>query len=173
MGFVSGIDHGSDDDFHLQSLYGSFHGGSFSPVLTATPGVLSLNPGTLTDDANQSPAIDRGDAAYAYSNEPPPNGSFINLGFEGNTSQASLSPVHYVTVITPNGGNLWPEGQVFTIRWRSDSSGSYNINLLVVGSSTPVLSIASNLAISTDSSLPRCAYFAPASAAARSRSSAC
>ncbi len=35
-GFVSLTQDGRDDDFHLKSLHGSFHGGSFAPVATST-----------------------------------------------------------------------------------------------------------------------------------------
>ena len=62
-------------------------------------------------DPVQSPAIDRGDAASVYSNEPAPNGGFINLGSDGNTDQASPSPSDYVLVLKPHGGEVWPESQ--------------------------------------------------------------
>ena len=39
LGFVSNANDGRDDDFHLQSLFGSFHGGSFAPVRHATTGL--------------------------------------------------------------------------------------------------------------------------------------
>ncbi len=46
----------------------------------------------LTDDANQSPVIDRGGPNDPYQNEPEPNGNFVNLGAYGNTAQASREP---------------------------------------------------------------------------------
>ena len=33
LGYSSPTNDGRDDDFHLQSLYGSFHGGSFAPAV--------------------------------------------------------------------------------------------------------------------------------------------
>ncbi|HZL38153.1 MAG TPA: right-handed parallel beta-helix repeat-containing protein, partial [Tepidisphaeraceae bacterium] len=143
LGFVGGVDRGTDDDLHLQSATASFHGGSLSPILVG--GVPVANPGTPTADASQSPAIDRGDGSFGFANEPAPNGSFINLGFEGNTPQASESPVHYVLVVRPDGGEVWPQGQSFNIRWRSDSAGTYNVDLLQNGS--VVLNIATGLSI--------------------------
>ena len=75
---------------------------------------------TLTADAAQSPAIDRGDAASSVAEEPAPNGGYINIGAYGGTAQASLSPEQFVLVTTPDGGEVWPAGQAFPIRWRSN-----------------------------------------------------
>ncbi len=68
---------------------------SFSP----TPGFgdLSGDPmyeDTLNDDfhlAFGSPAIDAGDPASDYSNEPEPNGDRINMGAYGNTLEATIN----------------------------------------------------------------------------------
>ncbi|QQS29367.1 MAG: right-handed parallel beta-helix repeat-containing protein [Sphingobacteriales bacterium] len=64
-----------NEDFHLKSL-----GGRYDP--TAEDWVI--------DDVH-SPAIDAGDPASAYDNEPQPNGSRINLGSYGNTYFSSKS----------------------------------------------------------------------------------
>lgn len=61
-------------DFHLQSPAGRW------------------TPGGWVRDAVTSPCIDAGDPASPYANEPQPNGGRINLGFEGNTAQASKTP---------------------------------------------------------------------------------
>ena len=93
LGYVLGGTHGSDDDFHLQSPFGSLHGGSLAPVTSAAGGSLPMFPvGTLTNDAALSPAMDRGAPTDSFANEPLPNGGFINIGHDGNTTQASLSP---------------------------------------------------------------------------------
>jgi len=42
-------------------------------------------------DTQHSPGIDSGDPATAYNLEPAPNGSRVNLGFDGNTVHASKS----------------------------------------------------------------------------------
>ena len=110
-------------DFHLQSLYGSLHGGSNAPAVSTVTGLPFLLSGSWTDDAAQSPAIDRGDSASAFSNEPSPNGGYINLGSDGNTDQASKSPPSYVLVTTPSGGEVWPAAQTFPIGWRSLQAG--------------------------------------------------
>jgi parallel beta-helix repeat protein len=121
----------SVSDFHEQSLYGSFHGGSLAPTLNSTTGLPQPAPGTLTVDTAQSPAIDRGDASDSFANEPTPNGGFINVGAYGNTGQASISPAQYVLVMRPDGGETWPAGQSFPIRWRSHNfTGNVKIELL-------------------------------------------
>jgi parallel beta-helix repeat protein len=63
----------ANDDYHLQSTVGSFHGGSWLP------------------DSLYSPCIDAGDPSSPFALEPMPNGGRINMGFEGNTVEASLS----------------------------------------------------------------------------------
>lgn len=48
-------------------------------------------PSGYAFDAEDSPAIDAGDPATDFGNEPTPNGSRVNLGAYGNTEQASRS----------------------------------------------------------------------------------
>ncbi len=147
VGYRDVTHDGRGDDFHLQSLYGSFHGGSFAPAVSAATGLPFLLTGTWTDDAAQSPGIDRGDAASSFSNEPSPNGGYVNLGSDGDTDHASKSPASYVLVTTPNGGEVWPVAQTFPIGWRSqDSAGTVTIQLWQQGNPTPVLTIASGVA---------------------------
>lgn len=118
-------------EFHEQSQFGSYHGGSLAPTLSGTTGLPQLAPGSLTVDPGQSPAIDRGNSTDSFANEPTPNGGFINLGAYGNTAQASLSPAQYVLVMNPDGSETWPAGQSFPIRWRShDFTGNVKIDLL-------------------------------------------
>ena len=130
-------------DFHLQSLYGSYHGGSNAPAISTTTGLPYLLTGTWTADAAQSPGIDTGDPSTPYANEPDPNGGYVNLGSDGNTNQASKSPVQFVLVTKPSGGEVWPEGQTFPIRWRyhlpGDPGGSLvNIDLYQLVNNNPV-----------------------------------
>ena len=66
---------GKDDNFHEQSIYGSF------------------KPGTgYSADAMSSPGIDRGRPGDPFNLEPEENGGYINLGAYGNTATASKSP---------------------------------------------------------------------------------
>jgi hypothetical protein len=119
------------NDYHERSQFGSYHGGSLAPILSGSTGLPIVNPGTLTTDGSQSPVIDRGNGTDSFANEPVPNGGFINLGAYGNTSQASLSPAQYVLVMRPDGGETWPAGQSFPIRWRSHNfTGHVKIELL-------------------------------------------
>ena len=150
LGYNSPTDDGRDDDFHEQSLYGSFHGGSLAPAINLSTGRPMLLTPVVTNDPNESPVIDRGDPAVSFQNEPLPNGNFVNLGAYGNTVQASLSPSQYVIVTSPDGGEAWPEGQTFDIEWRSQDSNSPNdvtvdITLLQVGDPTPILQIANQV----------------------------
>lgn len=71
-------------DYHLQSEVGRW-----DPLAQA-----------WVIDATQSPCIDAGDPASAYSLEPAPNGSRINMGAYGDTPEASksLSPMPDVLV---------------------------------------------------------------------------
>src|SRR6185436_18830641 len=112
-------------DVHLQSVHGSFHGGSLAPIIDADTGLALMPEATLILDAATSPAIDRGDPTSPFANEPAPNGGFLNLGAYGNTAQASLSPEEYVLVTRPAGGESSPVEQTFGVRWRShDMAGT-------------------------------------------------
>ena len=66
----------SEDDVHLLSEAGYFD---------ATGGVHYAAEGVI------SPAIDGGDPAASFANEPDPNGGRVNLGYYGNTAEASYS----------------------------------------------------------------------------------
>lgn len=63
----------SVNDYHLKSTAGHFTTGGW------------------VTDATTSLAIDAGDPASSYANEPAPNGSRVNMGFEGDTAEASKS----------------------------------------------------------------------------------
>jgi len=63
----------ANGDYHLQSTVGSYHGGLWLP------------------DSLYSPCIDAGDPSSPFALEPMPNGGRVNMGFEGNAVEASLS----------------------------------------------------------------------------------
>ncbi|MFT3789351.1 MAG: Ser-Thr-rich GPI-anchored membrane family protein [Tepidisphaeraceae bacterium] len=131
-------------DYHEQSSSGSFKGGSLAPVLGGN-GLPTAATITLSPDAQHSPAIDRGDPSMPFANEPAPNSGLVNIGAFGNTAQASLSPTGFVTVTSPDGGEQWPIGQSFSIKWIShNTSGTVNIVLTEAGAD--VLTIASGIA---------------------------
>ncbi|MEX0642950.1 MAG: right-handed parallel beta-helix repeat-containing protein, partial [Pirellulales bacterium] len=147
LGYASATTDGRDDDFHLESLYGSSHGGSLAPVVNPATGLPSMLSMVETIDGRQSPLIDRGAATDAFASEPLPNGGYINIGAYGNTSQASKSPATYLRVLTPNGGEAWPAEQMFAVRWRSNDpleAVTVDIELLQEGNPAPVLLIADN-----------------------------
>jgi hypothetical protein len=118
LGYVSPSQPGYDDDFHLQSQEQDFCGGGTAPIIGASgkPVFPAIVGGT---DARQSPAIDRGDPADSFANEPAPNGGYINLGNFGNTAQASESPSQYILVETPAAGATVQVGTTVTVTWRS------------------------------------------------------
>lgn len=105
-----------DDDLHLQSTAGSYHGGSWTP------------------DAADSPGIDagRGDAGE----EPAPNSSSLasidtgrrNLGAYGGTSQASKTPAGLLLWLTsPMGADRFLDpGTILPISWRWSGTGWLN-----------------------------------------------
>jgi len=123
LGYASPADDGRDDDFHLQSAYGSFHAGALAPVRDVASGLpVSLVPTEVADTialpgVDRSSGIDRGEGAPL--DEPSPNGGFVNLGTYGGTLQASKSPESYVLLMSPNGGEGIPQETVFDIRWRA------------------------------------------------------
>ncbi len=70
-------------DYHIFSTNDSYHNGEWPP--------LTASSGTWTTDGSDSPAIDAGNPADSYANEPANNGNCINQGAYGNTVQASKS----------------------------------------------------------------------------------
>ncbi|MFO0905559.1 MAG: right-handed parallel beta-helix repeat-containing protein [Pirellulales bacterium] len=131
LGYVSAASDGRDDDFHLQSLYGSAHGGALAPVRHAASGLPVFPNVAWSLDAWQSPGIDRAREGDPVADEPAPHGGFRNLGAYGGTEQASLSPAEFVTVFRPDGGETWPAEQTIAIRWRaSDISGTADVELI-------------------------------------------
>lgn len=84
---------GSGDFKDYSYLGTSYANADFDVHLRSVAG-MSRNDGTrYTDTTANSPAIDKGDPASDWSNEPDPNGERVNLGGYGNTSQASSSSV--------------------------------------------------------------------------------
>ena len=142
LGYHNAADDGRDDDFHLLSPYGYIAGGSLAPVLGAS-GLPEILAGQMVLGAVMSPAIDRGRPGDTYNLEPAPNGGYIDLGAYGNTAQASRSPLQYMLLTSPDGGQNVPIGQKLTVRWRShDQQGTVSIDLLQQGNPTPVAQIA-------------------------------
>ncbi|MEX2185288.1 MAG: right-handed parallel beta-helix repeat-containing protein [Pirellulales bacterium] len=126
---VLGEDNGADDNFHVQSLVGSYR----------------TDTGLFAPDAAQSPAIDRGSDIDSPTNEPTPNGGFVNLGAYGNTSQASLSPTDYVLVLRPTAGEALQQESTAQIRWRSAGfAGNVAIEYSTAGAAGPFNTLAGN-----------------------------
>ena len=119
LGYGDIVDDGRDDDFHLKSTVNRTTG-SLTPVRDAITGLPVWLVSGLVVDATQSPGIDRGDAASDFSSELSDNGGYINIGAYGNTVHASRSPIEYVLVTLPDGGEVWPADQTFPIRWRTE-----------------------------------------------------
>jgi hypothetical protein len=94
----------ADDDVHLQSIAGSWHGSSWS-----------VNLGT-------SPCLDTGDPAADYSNEPMPNGGRIEMGFYANMTEASLTPSgRYLALTSPISG--CPADSPCAVGWLCQGTG--------------------------------------------------
>ena len=78
-------------DFHPKSVMGRY----------------DAMAGNWATDTVQSAAIDFGDPAAAYTNEPTPNGGRINIGNYGNTSEASKSRTNaWLRALTYNEGGV-------------------------------------------------------------------
>ena len=87
FGYVSGVSNGSDDDFHLQSPFGSLHGAALAPSLSVATALPVFPVGMLVNDAVASPAIDRGADTDSFASEPAPNGGAIDIGAFGIPSR--------------------------------------------------------------------------------------
>ncbi|MBU1694035.1 MAG: right-handed parallel beta-helix repeat-containing protein [Verrucomicrobia bacterium] len=79
--------------------------------------------GTITNDAVTSPLIDTGNPSSTWTNELDPNGSRINIGPDGNSPGASLSPTNpWLLAVSINAGGifrgtntlLWASGNLST-----------------------------------------------------------
>ncbi|MCK4816902.1 right-handed parallel beta-helix repeat-containing protein, partial [bacterium] len=95
-------------DFHLKSQYGRWNGS------------------TWVNDSQTSSCIDAGNPSDAYSNEPSPNGSRINMGAYGNTVHASKSsggapPVNHDPI-----GTLDSADQTSITGWAYDQNAGTN-----------------------------------------------
>ncbi len=113
----------SGDTLKVEIVYENYYYDNYTAVADA----VSLQPvrGDVGADDNfhvlaSSPTIDAGDPYSPSYNEPLPNGGRINLGFDGNTSQAATSPAQLIQVLTPNGLEKFVQGQQVDLQWRSD-----------------------------------------------------
>ena len=133
---------GRDDVFRLQSQAGSFTG-SPAPVFNSTTGQVEFLPSSLATNLNNSPGIDRGDPSFSFVDEPDPNGAFVNLGAFGNTAHAAISASQYVLVLVPDGGEFFPAGQTFPVRWRTElPEGNFNtVDVELIQDSDPGFSL--------------------------------
>ena len=92
------------DNYHLRSTGGSWHYGQW------------------TADTLTSPCVDAGNPSSDYAGEPDPNGSRVNMGAYGNTSQASRSvSTRIISLLNPRGGEIW--NGVITVRWSATGDG--------------------------------------------------
>ncbi|MGB8858115.1 MAG: dockerin type I domain-containing protein, partial [Ilumatobacteraceae bacterium] len=136
LGFEPGVSDGRDDDFHVRSLFGSFHGGSLAPVQGPSfiiPGVPVALTAVETIDAQQSLAIDRGHPSDPFGREPVNNGGYVNVGAYGNTEQASKSAAEFIIVMAPNGGELIEQLSTFDIRWHHAGGTTVDIEYSATG----------------------------------------
>jgi parallel beta-helix repeat protein len=98
----------NSSDFHIRSIYESYHSGEWPPLSTLS--------GTWTVDASTSPALDAGNPADAYINEPS-SGNRINQGAYGNTVQASKSTVCTYPTIQATNFSATPDITSIDISW--------------------------------------------------------
>ena len=79
----------ASNDFHLKSEEGRWK--------------QDANGGLWVKDEVTSPCIDAGDPQAAFSTEPQPNASIVNMGAYGSTPHASLSPGTCTLTVVTNG----------------------------------------------------------------------
>jgi hypothetical protein len=63
-----------------------------------------------------SPGIDAADPSASFSDEPGTNGCRANVGYYGNTAEATESSIE---ITAPNGGEVFTAGSPLTITWNS------------------------------------------------------
>ncbi|HJP30224.1 MAG TPA: right-handed parallel beta-helix repeat-containing protein [Candidatus Latescibacteria bacterium] len=90
-------------DLHPQSTTGSYHEGSW------------------TADASHSPAIDAGDPAAAFADEPDPDGGRVNIGAYGGTVEASLAAAPVAAV---------PTGEISAASQGTDGTGAVAVSIV-------------------------------------------
>jgi len=112
-------DSWKDDDFHLKSEAGSYHGGLWLP-----------------DDVT-SPLIDRASDADMATRETGSSGGYRNMGFEGNTPEAGQSPASNMLILAPNGGEFYPQEDFYQVVWRGHGyDGNVAIDISYDGGGT-------------------------------------
>ena len=123
----------SGSDYHIFSANGSYHGGEWPP--------LTNSSGTWTTDASNSPAMDAGNPADDYSNEPE-SGYRINQGAYGNTVQASKSGI--VTTQWLGTSTDWATASNWSLAVVPTSSLNVNIPPSPSGGSFPEISLGTD-----------------------------
>ncbi len=82
--------NGSDrHSMTLDPAFANEIGGDFHPK--STGGRYVPATGSWTNDSMLSPLVDAGAPNWPCTNEPAPNGGYINIGIDGNTAQASMA----------------------------------------------------------------------------------
>jgi hypothetical protein len=81
--------------------------------------------------ASGSPAIDAGDPATYYLEEPQPNGGRADVGAYGNTMDATTSPATMVQLLTPNGYDKLESAEAFAIQWRTYGTGTSDVVAMI------------------------------------------
>ncbi len=74
-------------------------------------------PSGLVTDEVTSALIDAGPPSLAFADEPAPNGSRINMGIDGNSSRASLTPTNRALVIMSLNDGGVARGTNVLLRW--------------------------------------------------------
>ena len=136
LGYYSPTINGNADDFHVESLQASDHGGSLSVIVGAN-GLPQMATGVYTADAVSSPAIAAGNPATPIGAEPSPNGGIVEIGAYGGTSELSLTPAAFLTITGPAGGATLTQGATVPITWNTfNVSGNVNISVSADGGTT-------------------------------------
>jgi parallel beta-helix repeat protein len=131
------ITSGITNNGSLYSLIGLFTATTTTAVVTLTDDINNYHTLNVIADAMLlqplgndsadfhvqagSPTIDAGDPTTPYLLEPGPNGGRVNLGYDGNTPQAQVSPsAQSIQVLTPAGMAKYQIGEQMPIDFQTD-----------------------------------------------------
>jgi len=136
-------------DYHIFSTNDSYHGGEWPPTTASSGG--------WTTDGSDSPALDAGNPADSYTNEPA-SGGRINQGAYGNTVQASKTvstvTISWTGAVSTNwqtAGN-WDSGTIPTSGEDVTIPGSLT-NYPVINNGISTIALCNNLTIDAGASV--------------------
>lgn len=165
VGFIAALGRGLDtlgawsaetgrerDSLEVDPLFADANAGDFHLKTEAPLGRALPNGAGYTNDAVTSPLIDAGPPSAAFTNEPAPNGARVNIGYFGDTAEASRSPsAGRLTAATlREGGYVTTTGLLHWVAGGAATSGTVTVELSPDGGETWTV-LATGLAATAES----------------------